>query len=625
MFNNITLLIVLSFTIKNAHSDIPSFEVINESFVNVQLKENYISEDLGSLDRIVLIQQEGIEAKVLAVTSREYEKALPVVDNYDSNDVTIYQPIDRPEGILVKMNPCTPLKSLYIRLLLKDKTRIRDLPSFDYIPVNYIVNDINSWICKEDLRTIWVHRNRSENYQVSNCVKNIFILQKNGAEKKELEEGWNTVEEIAASGSVTVVITLPDGSYARELDLIPCTVRKVGKVVDENGIIWNFGFPPNVIPINNTFVYVDYKSLLNTADFEQIHQIEIFQELPSGSDLKKRLSLAVKNVGNIFVKKNEVIQPLKEGQPLLANINPCDSSKYLYMRINFDIETSFIYNSTKLIIEDSDKWICAVKKKYIIINRRNSPLLNLCFKNISLMVSGNDIPTKTQELFDGVNNITGIDLDGDSKLDLMINNDKHTDIKFEQCFNQGNYIYPPVDTWICVQENNTIVNIKKTNWEYFTLEEIHYDDTLLKNGSNYIDVPNSLKIELFLTVRFKEVENPVSNYYILQLNHCTSSVQNHNEYSGRILPIETPLVNDISMNHGKSKTEKISILVGIPAALTATLILSVSLFTYLKTRKPDVNEGVDTNPEYGMNQYSDYYTQSEICDDNDMYNDYCEE
>ena len=114
MFNNITLLIVLSLTIKDAHSDIPSFEVINESFVNVQLKENYISEDLGSLDRIVLIQQEGIEGKVLAVTSREYEKALPVVDNYDSNDVTIYQPIDRPEGILVKMNPCTPLKSLYI-------------------------------------------------------------------------------------------------------------------------------------------------------------------------------------------------------------------------------------------------------------------------------------------------------------------------------------------------------------------------------------------------------------------------------------------------------------------------------------------------------------------------------
>ena len=182
-----------------------------------------------------------------------------------------------------------------------------------------------------------------------------------------------------------------------------------------------------------------------------------------------------------------------------------------------------------------------------------------------------------------------------------------------------------MDTWICVQENNTIVHIKKTNWEYFTLEEIHYDDTLLKNGSNYIDVPNSLKIELFLTVRFKEVENPVSNYYILQLDHCTSSVQNHNEDSGRILPIETPLVNDMSMNHGKSKTEKISILVGIPAALTATLILSVSLFIYLKTRKPDVNEGVDTNPEYGMNQYSDYYTQSEICDDNDMYNDYCEE
>ena len=625
MFNNITLLIVLSFTIKNAHSDIPSFEVINESFVNVQLKENYISEDLGSLDRIVLIQQEGIEAKVLAVTSREYEKALPVVDNYDSNDVTIYQPIDRPEGILVKMNPCTPLKSLYIRLLLKDKTRIRDLPSFDYIPVNHIVNDINSWICKEDLRTIWVHRNRSENYQVRNCVKNIFMLQKNGAEKKELEEGWNTVEEIAASGSVTVVITLPDGSYARQLDLIPCTVSKVSKVADEIGFIWNLGLPLRVIPINDTFVYVDYKSSFNIPDFEQIHQIEIFQELPSGSDLQKRLSLAVKNVGNIFVKKNEVIQPLKEGQPLLANINPCDSSKYLYMRINFDIETSFIYNSTKLIIEDSDKWICAVEKKYIIINRRNSHLLNLCFKNISLMVSGNDIPTKTQELFDGVNDITEIDLAVDSKLDLMINNDKHTDIKFEQCFNQGNYIYPPVDTWICVQENNTIVNIKKTNWEYFTLEEIHYDDTLLKNGSNYIDVPNSLKIELFLTVRFKEVENPVSNYYILQLNHCTSSVQNHNEDSGRILPIETPLVNDISMNHGKSKTEKISILVGIPAALTATLILSVSLFIYLKTRKPDVNEGVDTNPEYGMNQYSDYYTQSEICDDNDMYNDYCEE
>ena len=625
MFNNITLLIVLSLTIKDAHSDIPSFEVINESFVNVQLKENYISEDLGSLDRIVLIQQESNESKVLAVTSREYEKALPVVDNYDSNDVTIYQPIDRPEGILVKMNPCTPLKSLYIRLLLKDKTRIRDLPSFDYFPVNYIENDINSWICKEDLRTIWVHRNRSENYQVSNCVKNIFMLQKNGAEKKELEEGWNTVEEIAASGSVTVVITLPDGSYARELDLIPCTVSKVSKVADENGIIWNLGLPPKVIPINDTFVYVDYKSLLNTADFEQIHQIEIFQELPSGSDLQKRLSLAVKNVGNIFIKENEVIQPLIEGQPLLANINPCDSSKNLHMRINFDIETSFIYNITKLIIEDLDKWICAVEKKYIIINRRNSHLLNLCFKNISLMVSGNDIPTKTQELFDGVNNITGIDLDGDSKLDLMINNDKHTDIKFEQCFNQGNYIYPPVDTWICVQENNSIVNIKKTNWEYFTLEEIHYDDTLLKNGSNYIDVPNSLKIELFLTVRFKEVENPVSNYYILQLTHCPSSVQNHHEDSGRMLPIETPLVNDISMNHGKSKTEKISILVGIPAALTATLILSVSLFIYLKTRKPDVNEGVDTNPEYGMNQYSDYYTQSEICDDNDMYNDYCEE
>ena len=147
------------------------------------------------------------------------------------------------------------------------------------------------------------------------------------------------MEEIAASGTVTVVITLPDCSYTRELDLIPCTVSKVRKAADGNGFIWNLGIPPKVIPINDTFVYVDYKSSFNIADFEQIHQIEIFQEFPSGSDLQKRLSLAVKNVGNIFIKENEVIQPLKEGQPLLTNINVCDSSKYFYMRINFDVRT----------------------------------------------------------------------------------------------------------------------------------------------------------------------------------------------------------------------------------------------------------------------------------------------
>ena len=124
------------------------------------------------------------------------------------------------------------------------------------------------------------------------------------------------------------------------------------------------GVAPVIIPVNDSFVKINYQDAFNIDDFSQVTEIEVYTSQASNLGKKKYFAKTCQNCTEEYVDDNKgVVQPLKEGEDLLANINPCNTVKSLNVRIsmkNLAVNSEPFKNSVDFIFEEESytSWIC---------------------------------------------------------------------------------------------------------------------------------------------------------------------------------------------------------------------------------------------------------------------------
>ena len=193
----------------------PFFKPLNGSHV-VMLFNNTLVEYLNHISQVTLkmTSYNFVENRNLAVAAKKYTEIFQ-----DNADMTLLQPLDLEGGLLVKMDSCTAHNNLYLTVDCIVGARPRS-HFFNYTPLNFIEDSLDTWICKQDDTTIWMDNLRSSNFHAKKCIQHVNLYQ-NG-ELNKMVNGWNIVKPI--SDEINLTITLPDCTETLKVKLGHCSV-----------------------------------------------------------------------------------------------------------------------------------------------------------------------------------------------------------------------------------------------------------------------------------------------------------------------------------------------------------------------------------------------------------------
>ena len=217
MYITLTLLVlVLSLNINFCQNRLePIFQPLNDSHMMILFNSTLV-EKMNHIKTVLLrmAPYNYIENRNLAVASKEYTKTFQ-----DTAKITLFQPLDLTKGLMVKMDSCQCYQNLFLVVHC-----IVGAPSssdyFSYVPIDYIEDDLDTWICKQDDTTIWMNTARSNNFHAKKCIQHVNLYQ-NG-EHHKISNGWNTVQPI--SQEVNLTIKLPHCTELLEVKLDQCRV-----------------------------------------------------------------------------------------------------------------------------------------------------------------------------------------------------------------------------------------------------------------------------------------------------------------------------------------------------------------------------------------------------------------
>ncbi len=195
----------------------PIFQPLNDSHI-VMLYNNTLVERMNHISKVTLkmTSHDFVENRNIAVASKN------CTEIYQDAEMTLFQPLELREGLLVKMDSCITHKNLYlvVECIVGAKIHVNGA-YFNYIPLQYIQDDLDTLICKQDNTTIWMNTLSSKNYHAKKCIQHVNLYQ-NGKLNK-IVNGWNTVK-IPISDEVNVAMTLPHYTETLKVKLNQCSV-----------------------------------------------------------------------------------------------------------------------------------------------------------------------------------------------------------------------------------------------------------------------------------------------------------------------------------------------------------------------------------------------------------------
>ena len=203
----------------------PTFQPISDELMMMLYKDTLV-EKMTHISTVTLTSViNAVETRTLAVANKTYTEVFQ-----DSDEITIYQPLNVSGGLLVKMDPCTP-SPLYYRVNCVVGASIG--LKFHYIPLNYIQSDLDNWICLQNDTSIWMNTAGSTNFHVKKCIRHVNLFQHGQSNK--LQDGWNRVwVDTISQTKVHLSITLPDCTETVAVSLSKCNVSIVRKEQDVN-------------------------------------------------------------------------------------------------------------------------------------------------------------------------------------------------------------------------------------------------------------------------------------------------------------------------------------------------------------------------------------------------------
>ena len=289
------------------------------------------------------------------------------------------------------------------------------------------------------------------------------------------------------------------------------------------------GVAPVIIPVNDSFVKINYQDAFNIDDFSQVTEIEVYTSQASNLGKKKYFAKTCQNCTEEYVDDNKgVVQPLKEGEDLLANINPCNTVKSLNVRIsmkNLAVNSEPFKNSVDFIFEEESytSWICYEDSNITKSQEKsNSFHIKNCINKVEAV---NDNNQRSILLTEGTNVFEK--RRKSQKVTFYLPNYRPRDIKLSPCAVQRRRkLLQSTSDWICVSGKNEIYYFK-SQWEEFSIQEIYYKGQSLKNGTNNTvkDLPETLEVEFRMKIEDNDVDisksTPTSETLDFQLTNCS--------------------------------------------------------------------------------------------------------
>ena len=161
--------------------------------------------------------------------------------------------------------------------------------------------------------------------------------------------------------------------------------------------------PPVIIPLNDSFVHVDYEKSVNISDFSKIYTLQLVG--------RNQIALAIATrfeYSSFFESYNK--QKLQDGY-LLAKIDPC--RQYDKLKLIFWIDGSlnptrydFDYNPTSIILNNFNTWICAENTTTVKLSIKDSEIYQVrsCIQNVFFK----DDQANIRYLKDGYNKVKNL-------------------------------------------------------------------------------------------------------------------------------------------------------------------------------------------------------------------------
>ena len=401
---------------------------------------------------------------------------------------------------------------------------------------------------------------------------------------------------------VLILLFLPSLSY-------PFDVKKTGR-------------SPIITPVNDSFVLVNYQDAFIIEDFSEVVKIEFYNKKQQGREISEYYALADKSQSMLWIDPNKrIVQPLVEGADLLAKMNPCKTYNYLYVRISghqgHKDSIQFDYSPVQKCEETINSWICqSHEDNSIILSQEKSDVFQVrnCLKEVGIcntVGNGNGV----RFLPEGKNNIR---MEDENKTIIIIKlylefHEFHEfsdckQVELLSCTDQCRMmLLRNTSDWICVNGNYNI-NISKTEWYDFKIEEIYFGDQLLEFGINTIEnIPESLKIELTTIIGEIDdydvrIEDMIPVTFTYHLTNCADK-----------FCLKSENVNNTNLY-------VIGTAGGLFIIVVIIAIVVISKYSQTKANK-QMEVSKDVNPTYGETvEYDGYYTETKVTDENEDYN-----
>ena len=272
---------------------------------------------------------------------------------------------------------------------------------------------------------------------------------------------------------------------------------------------------PEIQRINDTFVLVEYQDAFNNMDFSNIESVRLFQQTP----FYKLLAVAsITYEGEpTFQAGGVLVQPLEEGQLLLAKMDPCIEYKYVHVSVDDGkgkpISTTLKF-SPSMFISEIGRWICYEDDMSVHLSL-DSP------ENTALRSCADKVILYRYILSEGINQDIKI---SEYRKNLITYEKDGTSYEIEvnmiSCTQQRKgKILQNTENWICMEDKNTI-NIFKQKWDNFEITGVYCrQKTLvqkLKFGLNFIEVVPFSVVKLIINF---EDDSQFQSVY--QLTQCS--------------------------------------------------------------------------------------------------------
>ena len=189
-----------------------------------------------------------------------------------------------------------------------------------------------------------------------------------------------------------------------ELDLI---VSKNVEIIEDS--------PPKIIPVNESFVHINYQNSVVIKDFSKIYKLT----LTIRKDWTNYIKAHATRDGSSIWQGIHHQQKLTEGN-LLAQLDPCDVKQEVQLNFYSDGEIGltsykFDYKPYMVALEHADEWICVINSTFVYLTLEDSSIFQVreCPTNVRWITSKRYI----QSLNEGYNEVDKMD---DLKIRLLI-------------------------------------------------------------------------------------------------------------------------------------------------------------------------------------------------------------